>query len=214
MSNIMYRSDEGHTYGVLIDMDLSSDLDDLKATSLRRTGTPPFMAIDLLQNDSLHPQHIYRHDLESLFYVMLVLFTRYEFEAVQPTSSHIQDRAERLAKRSHPPLSEWFDSTQSWNTLGERKEFFVTRVRSLNSLLETDNMISSSFEDFKDWISSLRDALSDGFQARSKALREEKKARKLGKASAPFNDATLGGEFQYSTFFDVMKNFGPLGIKR
>ncbi|KAF9013620.1 hypothetical protein BDZ89DRAFT_1142551 [Hymenopellis radicata] len=199
MSNLMYRFDDDHS--------------DLKATSLRRTGTPPFMAIDLLRTYSIQPEHIYRHDLESLFYVMLILFTRYELRVAEPTSSHIQDRAERLAKRMNPPLGEWFDSTLSWETLAKEKEIFLTRTEAPDSPLETDNMVSSSFADFKDWISSLREALKDGFQARDKAVSKEKKAKKLGKAPAPFDYATLGGEFQYSTFFDVMKNFGDKALR-
>ncbi|KAF8915042.1 hypothetical protein CPB85DRAFT_1560513 [Mucidula mucida] len=51
MNNIMYRFDEQRNVcGVLNDMDLSSELEDpedLKTAFLRRTGTPPFMAMDL-----------------------------------------------------------------------------------------------------------------------------------------------------------------------
>ncbi len=51
MNNIMYRFDEQRNVcGVLNDMDLSFDLvEDSKETLLLRTGTPPFMAIDLLR---------------------------------------------------------------------------------------------------------------------------------------------------------------------
>ncbi|KAF9016192.1 hypothetical protein BDZ89DRAFT_409497 [Hymenopellis radicata] len=214
MSNITYRSDdEGRIYGVLIDMGLSSDLDDLKATSLRRTGTPPFMAIDLLRKYSLQPEHIHRHDLESLFYVMLILFTRYELEAAEPTSSRIQDRAERLARRRKAPLTQWFDSTLSWEALSKEKEIFLARIEAPDSPLHMNNIISSSFQGFKDWIWSLKDALQDGFHAQTQALRQEEKAKIRGKAPAPFDYATLGGEFQYSTFFDVMKNFGDKALR-
>ena len=35
-----------------------------------RTGTGPFMALDLLRDGSV-PLHVYRHDLESFFYVLV-----------------------------------------------------------------------------------------------------------------------------------------------
>ncbi|KAF9016195.1 hypothetical protein BDZ89DRAFT_994644 [Hymenopellis radicata] len=217
MSNLMYRFDDDHNVcGVLNDMDLSSDLndrEDLKATSLRRTGTPPFMAIDLLRKNSIQPEHIYRHDLESLFYVMLILFTRYELTAAEPTSSQIQDRAERLAKRSHAPLSEWFDSALSWEALSKEKLAFINSAEASDSPLHTNNIISSSFQGFKPWISRLKEALQDGIHARIVALRKEETAKNNRKAPPSFDYATFGGEFQYSTFFDVMKNFGDKALR-
>ncbi|KAF8915050.1 hypothetical protein CPB85DRAFT_452813 [Mucidula mucida] len=172
MSNIMYRFDDDHNvYGVLNDMDLSSDLndlEDLKATSLRRTGTPPFMAIDLLRKHSVQPDHIYRHDLESLFYVMLILFARYEFIAAEPDD----DGAERLVKRLKAPLSEWFDPTLSWATLAQKKNDFFTGAQGSGDLLHMNNILSSSFRGFKPWISRLKNALEDGLVARNRALRE------------------------------------------
>jgi hypothetical protein len=64
----MYRVLEGKIYGVLNDFDLSYQMTDEhpnpdSTSSNQRTGTLPFMAIDLLENDP--PAHCYRHDLES-----------------------------------------------------------------------------------------------------------------------------------------------------
>ena len=90
LSNIMYRfiweeNEAGvieKVCGVLTDFDLASWTDDLKKdhtkTSQQRTRTPPFMAHDLL--DGSDALHLYRHDLESLFYVMLILATHYEIQ--------------------------------------------------------------------------------------------------------------------------------------
>ncbi|KAF8915087.1 hypothetical protein CPB85DRAFT_453952 [Mucidula mucida] len=176
MSNIMYRIDDDHNvYGVLNDMDLSSDLndlEDLKATSLRRTGTPPFMAIDLLRKHSVQPNHLYRHDLESLFYVMLILFARYELIAAEPN----EDRVERLLKRSEAPLSEWFDPTLSWEKLGKEKNDFFTGAQGSSDSLHMNNIMSSSFQGFRTWISRLKDALEDGLDARRGAVRAADKA--------------------------------------
>ncbi|KAF8915089.1 hypothetical protein CPB85DRAFT_1433285 [Mucidula mucida] len=219
MSNIMYRFDNDHNVcGVLNDMDLSSDLEDLedlKATSLRRTGTPPFMAIDLLRKHSVQPDHLYRHDLESLLYVMLILFTHYELITAEPTSIPINNRGERLVERLDAPLGQWFDPTLSWNTLAEKKLSFLTRPELDDSPFETENMVSASFADFTDWISDLRDALGEGIQGQGKALKQARKDKRVGKAPPrkPFANSTLGGKFRYSTFFNVMKNFGDKALR-
>jgi len=59
-------------YGVPTDYDLSlltaTTNSRHKKTSQQRTGTPPYMAHELLTEAS--PLHLYRHDLESLFYIV------------------------------------------------------------------------------------------------------------------------------------------------
>ncbi|KAF8184770.1 hypothetical protein BJ912DRAFT_973963 [Pholiota molesta] len=84
-SNIMYCEDGNEIYGVLIDFDFSSPL------SRQRMGTMPYMALDLLQ--PIPTKYLYRHDLESLFYVVFVLVTRYD------GGEEIED----------PPLQDWFE---------------------------------------------------------------------------------------------------------
>ncbi|KAJ7770470.1 hypothetical protein B0H16DRAFT_1410652 [Mycena metata] len=50
-NNLMYRRIDGKVYGVLNDFDLSAHLDkESPSTSKQRTGTEPYMAIDLLVN--------------------------------------------------------------------------------------------------------------------------------------------------------------------
>jgi len=67
---------------VLTDFDLSSLTKDMTEeygkTSQQRTGTPPFMVYELL--DGSDDLHLYRHDLESLLYVMLILAMHYEIQ--------------------------------------------------------------------------------------------------------------------------------------
>jgi hypothetical protein len=77
----MHRVHEGKIYGVLNDFDLSYQMTDehpnpVQATSEQRTGTLPFMAIDLLENDP-PPSHGYRHDLESFMWVILFHIGQY-----------------------------------------------------------------------------------------------------------------------------------------
>ncbi|KAF8144290.1 hypothetical protein K438DRAFT_1992935 [Mycena galopus ATCC 62051] len=74
LGNLTYRIKNDKIFGVLNDFDLSLLLDaDNISTSRQRTGTKPFMAIDLLVPQP--PPHLYRHDLESLYYVILWIIT-------------------------------------------------------------------------------------------------------------------------------------------
>ncbi|KAG8695849.1 hypothetical protein FRC08_007525 [Ceratobasidium sp. 394] len=66
--------------GVLIDLDLACDLRtqcQQPASSLHRTGTLPFMALDMLHVDGNYPQY-HRHDLEVFVYVLVWIAGRYE----------------------------------------------------------------------------------------------------------------------------------------
>jgi hypothetical protein len=74
VSNLMFRrqSGSGRVFGVLNDFDLAVHVPVTEASSHQRTGTTPYMAIDLLET-SPPPVHLYRHDLESLVYVMFTV---------------------------------------------------------------------------------------------------------------------------------------------
>lgn len=76
INNVMFGVTlEGKPYGVLIDWDLAIDVEakagvGYAASASHRTGTGPFMAIDLLESPKDSP-HFYRHDLESFFYILI-----------------------------------------------------------------------------------------------------------------------------------------------
>jgi hypothetical protein len=65
----MLRKEGDKVYAVLNDFDLAVSADVKSTSSKQCTGTKPFMAIDLLQPDP--PVHMYCHDLESMFYVLI-----------------------------------------------------------------------------------------------------------------------------------------------
>ncbi|CAE6481567.1 unnamed protein product [Rhizoctonia solani] len=68
IGNLMYDPKTQEPY--LIDADLGKKVDKLGSpSSNHRTGTLPFMAMDLLVQ--VPPPHLYRHDLESFFYVLV-----------------------------------------------------------------------------------------------------------------------------------------------
>lgn len=76
INNIMIRRKSGQMYGVLNDFDLAR-VPDRTSSSRQRTGTQPFMAMDLLEPSERQDKatdHLPRFDLESLFYVLLWRF--------------------------------------------------------------------------------------------------------------------------------------------
>ncbi|KAF8121044.1 hypothetical protein EV363DRAFT_1366958, partial [Boletus edulis] len=77
-SNLVYRIDNGKIVGVLNDFDLASTQQ--SATGTERTGTVPFMALDLLDDLALqgHITHAYQHDAESLIWVLIWISLRYD----------------------------------------------------------------------------------------------------------------------------------------
>ncbi|KAF8914736.1 hypothetical protein CPB85DRAFT_1204418, partial [Mucidula mucida] len=77
-SNIMWHRCRGRICGVLNDFDLSSFRDNTAPSSKQRTGTHPYMARELHQGAKISIRHLYRHDLESFFYVLLLLTGAYK----------------------------------------------------------------------------------------------------------------------------------------
>ncbi|KAH7891032.1 hypothetical protein F5I97DRAFT_122476 [Phlebopus sp. FC_14] len=76
-SNLMYRIVNGMIVGVLNDFDLASLGDGVTGTE--RTGTVPFMALDLLTEEALRGEvmHLYEHDAESFIWVLTWISLRY-----------------------------------------------------------------------------------------------------------------------------------------
>ncbi|KAK7453967.1 hypothetical protein VKT23_011479 [Stygiomarasmius scandens] len=89
IQNIMVRRVGDKIFGVLDDPDLASELTKQQdAISKHRTGTRPFMAYELLEPGSSRTRHLYRHDLESIFYVMLCLCCRYDMYGRKVTEEY------------------------------------------------------------------------------------------------------------------------------
>ena len=67
--NIMYYRDEDQVVGVLNDWDLATALSVSSTPNTDRTGTVPFMALQLLSTQNV--PHLLRHDVESFVWVFL-----------------------------------------------------------------------------------------------------------------------------------------------
>lgn len=193
----MYRiASDGKIYGVLTDFDLSSRKASLTGeytrTSQQRTGTPPYMAYGLLTGkDSLH---LYRHDVESLFYVILILATHYEIEA--PTDK----KNGRLRVRSGVevlPYEDWFNQ-QSYKTIGFSKHHLLFEPEEFN--------LSPSFEPFRGWIEDLHKTFRRG--TRAMKIHDPELGPVAGQNDAggldipQFDAKTLGGHVCCSTLVD------------
>ncbi|KAG2353656.1 hypothetical protein BDR07DRAFT_1432487 [Suillus spraguei] len=78
-SNLMVYRLRGKFIGVLNDYDLSSFKRD-GPSGLERTGTVPFMAVDLLTTEAIagEVEHLYAHDAESFVWVLTWVCLRYE----------------------------------------------------------------------------------------------------------------------------------------
>ncbi|KIK31666.1 hypothetical protein CY34DRAFT_102938, partial [Suillus luteus UH-Slu-Lm8-n1] len=112
-SNLMvYKTSDGRYIGVLNDFDLSSTQE--TPSGQERTGTVPFMAIELLTKNAIEGkvQHLYQHDAESFLWVFAWVCLRYE--------------GGRLLRKGRP-LDQWlkFDAIQCH----DKKTGFLTTHR-------------------------------------------------------------------------------------
>ncbi|KAF9477562.1 hypothetical protein BDN70DRAFT_881047 [Pholiota conissans] len=121
LNSIMYRKQNGQINGVLRDYDLSlfCNISKDRSNSLQRTGTKSYVAIDLLKENPI--SHFYRHDLESLFYGVVILTSRYH-------DGREIDNA---------PYADWF-------TLGSK--YLKSQKISLISGPQEEVMLTPSFE--------------------------------------------------------------------
>ena len=192
---------EDKVYGVLTDYDLSSWVASLKNdynnTSRQRIGTPPYMAQELLKGTS--DTHLYRHDIESLFYVMLLTCARHMFDRSNEAKWSVVMREGAL------PYGEWFNE-QDYDTLGNHKIAFFSRMESI--------ILSPAFEDFRVWLRDIRYSLTKGFISKISYLneqegpppwRQKRTGGPIGKARptpVPFDNETLGGHVHYSAIVE------------
>lgn len=84
VNNVIYRvNDTGQYFGVLGGFDLAAPIEPSEDPHDERTGTLPFMAIELLalvhpfDDDPLPIVHRLRHDLESAFWVIIWIAVQY-----------------------------------------------------------------------------------------------------------------------------------------
>ncbi|KAJ3860478.1 hypothetical protein EV359DRAFT_85284, partial [Lentinula novae-zelandiae] len=186
--NIMFRRKDGKIYGVLNDFDLSSRVEDVDNGDIR-IGTRPFMSLDLL-NSYWEGGHLYRHDLESLFYIILCLACRYE--------------APGVAAAEPRPFSQWFNGTD--REIFNDKNTFLTDT----SALAQDLPIQPYFADFEPWLNLMHQFVSEGYHARPRPGIDVSAYPGLKKhlpSKTLFDWQTLDGNVTYSVLRQFMSSF-------
>ena len=193
------KEQERRVYGVLTDYDLSSWTKDLRndytKTSQQRTGTPPYMAHELLKGTSA--THLYRHDLESLFYIMLLVCGRHTLGYVQGKDT--DGPLQMVMREGVPPYQDWFEE-QSYTTLGEHKSTFFADSKPI--------LLPPHFEDFRTWLDDLQFKFSKGFGLKTLHLADLRHHRYLENPEdriTPFDDETLAGCIRYPSFIGPVR---------
>ncbi|KAF8826606.1 hypothetical protein HHX47_DHR5000366 [Lentinula edodes] len=198
--NIMYRRIDGKVYGVLNDFDLSSRVRDMDngPSSNQRTGTRPFMSLDLL-NPVWKGGHFYRHDLESLFYIILCLACRYQ--------------APGMPAPEPRPYSRWFSGTD--REVLTDKNMFLTDPLVLSDVLP----IQPYFVDFEPWLKHIYYLISEGYHARPRPpIVPMDDANNLRSTEdippqPSFNWHTLAGQVTYSRLSRLMSSFSGVPLQ-
>ncbi|KAG2125388.1 hypothetical protein DEU56DRAFT_573329 [Suillus clintonianus] len=105
-----YRDKLGKLMGVLNDYDLSLLASVPGPHGNERTGTVPFMALDLFTEEAQRGEvkHLYRHDLESFMWILTWIFLRYRNGDLLPPASR--------------PLDIWATS-DAWTCYEEKLNF-------------------------------------------------------------------------------------------
>src|ERR1700753_1146026 len=157
---------------------------DYNKPSQQRTGTPPYMASELLMGVS--PLHLYRHDVESIFYVILLFCGRHNFGRIINQGKEPRRRCVVMRKTENLPYDEWFD-TCNYSGLGTSKRTFLSMI--------FDIQLSPPFWDFHPWLEEVQHQLSQGFERQTQYNRGEYNPSPNRK----YDDETLGGHFSYSS---------------
>ncbi|KAJ3798927.1 protein kinase [Lentinula aff. detonsa] len=190
--NIMVREKNGKKYGVLNDWDLAIWLDNKRdgPTSRFRTGTRPYMAHEQHSVKWKGP-HRYRHDLESIFFVILLLACLYS----RPDEKlpHPKDETYRY--------EEWHQSDDEF--LSDKK------YRTVNAA-DWEPPVTAFFSGFLLWLITLQDSFRLGFHEQGtfhRAVRQSSKLGRLHTEMNSFDEDTLGGHLSYEVIVSIVHIF-------
>ncbi|KAJ3794605.1 hypothetical protein GGU11DRAFT_291766 [Lentinula aff. detonsa] len=188
--NFMVREKDGRKYGVLNDWDLAIWINNehAKPTSLIRTGTRPYMAHEQHSFDWEGP-HEYRHDLESIFYVTLLLVCLYS----NPNE-----------KVPHPNTKRFRYEEWHWRD----DEFLYDKKSSVVRAAPFTPPVSPFFSGFRPWLTELQQRLLLGFMhlkihITQAAKQEVRQPNKL----PTFDMETLGGHFSCEQIAMILHMF-------
>ncbi|KAJ3986987.1 kinase-like domain-containing protein [Lentinula detonsa] len=198
--NIMVREKNGENVGVLNDWDLAIWVNDLRdgPTSKFRTGTTPYMAHEQHFTAWKGP-HRYRHDMESVFYVILLL------------TCLCSSPSEKLPT---PPTTDY--SYETWHKEGD--DSLRGRKKTLLTADDWQPSTTTFFDGFSSWLDKLQQSLRQGLSKRG-MHRDAVKEAATGEWQRPdpallnFDEDTLGGRFSYEEIMWVVHVFENEDLK-
>ncbi|KAK0234907.1 hypothetical protein EDD85DRAFT_791824 [Armillaria nabsnona] len=211
LNNMMYRKrskskGKFRILGVLNDFDLSSLIPLKEAVSLHRTGAPPYMADDLLGQSDIG--HLYRHDVEAFYYVLLMLCCRYEI--VQSAEGKVV--RELQSEQARMPFAQWYDRTVSRQGLSDSKHTFLRKYQTVPT--------SASFSAFRPWLQDIRYLFGEGLHALEASQSHLSRARLQSRLKQPvttepsvsFDNETLGGHITSEQILQIMSEIDGLSL--
>ncbi|CAL1697091.1 unnamed protein product [Somion occarium] len=152
LSNLMYEMREGLVWLILNDFDLAvvikKDGPPRGSTGRHRTGTLPFMAVDLIEDPNM--PHYFRHDLESVFFVALWCAIR------SPSRDQKTDALRRKA------LLSW--EQYGLDTIRNSKTQIFVSQNSFAKLVPGKIPLSPEFSRYERWLGAFWTVLFEGYQ--------------------------------------------------
>ncbi|KAJ2922169.1 hypothetical protein H1R20_g14924, partial [Candolleomyces eurysporus] len=181
-NNLMLHLDnDRNVKGVLSDWDMASFKDALhkvdgQLASHHRTGTPPFMAIDLL--NPTPPPHLYRHELESFFYILLWGTLHY-------------DVVDGVRYQTLEVMEKW---DGDYEDIGNAKVAFFSNYSNAREIFEC---VRPKFQGlFKEWIIPLYTLISNARRSQPSPFDEE--------AWNAYDHDTFNGQLTFQTFMKAI----------
>ncbi|KAH8113840.1 hypothetical protein DFH11DRAFT_1509769, partial [Phellopilus nigrolimitatus] len=177
--NCMFRRlADGSVVGVLNDWDLSKSGDSTGQSSKSRTGTRPFMAIDLLVPNP--PAHLERYDWESIMYVIIWIACRFE------RGGHETNR----------------EALKNWLI----PDLVVVQEKKQSFLMARPPVITGYYAPLRSWISQLVNIFRKGYGARQEhdVVPSLDLTNVDKRSSEPFDEETLGGHVTYEALWAVL----------
>ncbi|KAF8166029.1 hypothetical protein B0H34DRAFT_260339 [Crassisporium funariophilum] len=178
-NNLMFkRGDAGTVKGILNDWDMASYVEANNeiplSTATHRTGTIPFMAHDLLADDD-PPPHLFRHDLESFYYILVWAALHYDFSGKR-----------RLP--IVPAVKNWDAST--FETARNDKKVFISHKRERNQVFGN---VPLEHEALLPWLTSVGVLFHKGYMS------EQQDSESPG-----WDNNTLGGHITFHNFMAAL----------
>ncbi|KAK7028555.1 other 1 protein kinase [Favolaschia claudopus] len=184
-SNLKYRTIDGKVHGVLDGFNLAIYMDG-QSSRFSPQNSLPFMALDLLESVPPAADYLYRYDLESIFYALLIVSCNYQDGKRIPPST--------------PLFSDWDELDSA--------AFFNWKLCFFTSVQHSNWEPTAQFSGLYNLILYLRRLFRQGVYARFQF--SDQKFDDTGSVSYDgFDLNTLGGHVTFDLFENVLSAHLP-----